>query len=70
MLQSGGLVDYTQLAKSSEMSRPTVKAHIEAMGIAHAVYLLPPFHGGGKREITRRPKCYAFDTGFVTFIKG
>jgi len=70
MLQSGGLVDYTQLAKSSEMSRPTVKAHIEAMGIAHAIYLLPPFHGGGKREITRRPKCYAFDTGFVTFVKG
>jgi len=70
ILQSGGLVDYTQLAKSSEMSRPTVKAHIEAMGIAHAIYLLPPFHGGGKREITRRPKCYAFDTGFVTFVKG
>lgn len=70
MLQSGGLVDYTQLAKSSEMSRPTVKSHIEAMGIAHAIYLLPPFHGVGKREITRRPKCYAFDTGFVTFVKG
>jgi predicted AAA+ superfamily ATPase len=40
------------------------------MEIAHAIYLLPPFHGGGKREITRRPKCYAFDTGFVTFVKG
>jgi len=70
ILQSGGLVDYTQLAKASELSRPTVKAHIEAMEIAHAMYLLSPFHGGGKREITRRPKCYAFDTGFVTFVKG
>ena len=40
------------------------------MGIAHAVFLLPPFQGGGRREITRRPKCYAFDTGFVTFVKG
>lgn len=40
------------------------------MCIAHAMFLLLPFHGGGRREITHRPKCYAFDTGFVTFIKG
>ncbi len=68
--QSGGLLDYTQLSKLSDMSRPTVKAHVEAMCIAHAAVLLPPFHGGGRREITRRPKCYGFDTGFVTFVKG
>ena len=40
------------------------------MSVAHAVFLLPPFQGGGRREITRRPKCYSFDTGFVTFVKG
>ena len=34
------------------------------------MHLLRPFHGGGKREIVSRPKCYAFDTGFVTFEKG
>ncbi len=68
--QSGSLIDYTNLAHLSELSRHTVKAHVEAMGIAHAVFLLPPFQGGGRREITRRPKCYAFDTGFVTFVKG
>ncbi|MEE9322239.1 MAG: ATP-binding protein [Granulosicoccus sp.] len=68
--QSGGQLDYSQLANLSELSRITVKAHIEAMQIAHAVHLLRPFHGGGKREIVRRPKCYAFDTGFVTFEKG
>ena len=38
--------------------------------MAHATFLLPPFHGGGRREFVRRPKCYAFDTGFVTFVKG
>jgi predicted AAA+ superfamily ATPase len=70
MRQSGSLIDYTNLAKLSDLSRPTVKAHVEAMSIAHAVFLLPPFHGGGRREITQRPKCYAFDTGFVTFVKG
>ena len=68
--QSGGLIDYTQLAKLSGLSRPTVKAHTEAMRIAHALFLLTPFHGGSRREITRRPKCYAFDTGFVSYAKG
>lgn len=68
--QSGSLIDYTNLARLSDLSRHTVKAHIEAMSIAHAVFLLPPFQGGGRREITRRPKCYSFDTGFVTFVKG
>lgn len=68
--QSGGQLDYSQLASLSEMSRVTVKSHIEAMQIAHVVHLLRPFHGGGKREIVSRPKCYAFDTGFVTFEKG
>lgn len=68
--QSGGQLDYSQLANLSELSRPTVKSHIEAMQIAHAMHLLRPFHGGGKREIVSRPKCYAFDTGFVSFEKG
>jgi uncharacterized protein len=67
---SGSLIDYSNLAKLSELSRPTVKAHIEAMAIAHALYLLPPFHGGGRREIVQRPKSYAFDTGLILFVKG
>ena len=68
--QSGGSIDYSNLAKLCDISRPTVKAHIEAMTIAHALFLLAPFHGGGRREITLRPKCYGFDTGFITFVKG
>ena len=68
--QSGGQIDYNRLAGLSELSRPTVKSHIEAMQVAHAVHLLPPFHGGGRREIVSRPKCYMFDTGFVTLERG
>ncbi len=70
MLQSGGLVDYTRLARGSGLSRPTVKAHLEAMTVACALYPLRPFHGGGRRELVRRPKVYAFDTGFVAYVQG
>ncbi len=68
--QSGSLTDFTNLAKLSGLSRPTVMSHIEAMSIANALVLLPPFHGGGRREITQRPKCYTFDTGFIAYMKG
>ena len=68
--QSGGQLDYSRLASSAELSRATVKSHIAAMQVAHAIRLLRPYHRGGKREIVSRPKCYAFDTGFVTFEKG
>ncbi len=68
--QSGGLADYTQLARLADINRLTVKAHLEALQITHAIYVLPPYHGKSRREITRRPKIYAFDTGFITFAKG
>ena len=68
--QSSGLVDYSALARECDLSRPTVKAHLEAMTVACALIPVPPFHGGGRRELVRRPKVYGFDTGFVAFVRG
>ena len=68
--QSGGLLDYSALSRECDVSRPTVKAHLEALSVACALHLVPPFHGGGRRELVRRPKAYGFDTGFVAFARG
>jgi predicted AAA+ superfamily ATPase len=68
--QSGGLADYSALARECDLSRATVKAYLEAMSIACALIPLLPFHGGGRRELIRRPKVYGFDTGFVTYARG
>ena len=67
---SGGQVDYSRLSRLTELSRPTVKSYVEALQIAHAIHLVRPFRGGGSGEIVSRPKCYGFDTGFVTFERG
>ncbi len=67
---SGGLADYSALSRESDISRPTVKAYLEALSIACAVQPVPPFHGGGRRELVKRPKVYGFDTGFVTYVRG
>ena len=70
IMQSGGILEITSLAKESGLSRPTVMAHIEAMSVAHAITLIHPYFGGGRKEIIKRPKAYAFDTGFVTHVRG
>lgn len=67
---SGNLIDYTQLSKMSGLSRPTVMTYLEALKISQAIHMVSPYHGGGRRELTQRPKCYAFDTGFVSFVRG
>ena len=69
-LRNGGLLDVSDLAKETGLSRPTVMAHLDAMEIAHAIIRVPPFHGGGHREIVRRPRVYAFDTGLVAHVRG
>jgi predicted AAA+ superfamily ATPase len=40
------------------------------MEISHAILRIPPYHGGGLREIVRRPRVFAFDTGLVAHIRG
>ena len=69
-LRNGGLLDITDLSKQAGLSRPTVMSHLDAMEMAHAIVRLPPFHGGGAREIVRRPRVFAFDTGFVAHVRG
>jgi predicted AAA+ superfamily ATPase len=70
MRQSGGLADYSVLSRECDLSRSTVKAYLEAMSAACAVIAVAPYHGGGRRELVRRPKIYGFDTGFVSFVRG
>lgn len=67
---SGGQLDFGRLAGISGQSRPTVNVHLESLRCLHAIHLVRPFHGEGNREIVSRPKCYAFDTGFVAFERG
>lgn len=68
--QSGGQLDYTKLSKETELSRPTVISYVDALNVSHAIHVIAPLHGAGTQEIVRRPKCYAFDTGFITWERG
>jgi hypothetical protein len=68
--QSGNMFGVTSLAKHAELSRPTVMNYVDALQTTHAITLLRPFSGGGRREIIAQPKVYGFDTGFVSYCQG
>ncbi|MEK7443658.1 MAG: ATP-binding protein [candidate division NC10 bacterium] len=68
--QSGGLLEVTRAGTALGISRPTVHSHLRALETTHAITLVRPFHGGGQKEVVKMPRCYGFDTGFVSFARG
>jgi len=68
--QSGGLIEVTSLARASGLSRPTILNYLNVLQVTHAIELLRPYHGGGRRELLQQPKVYGFDTGFVAHARG
>lgn len=68
--QSGGLVEYTNLAKHAGISKPTVMNYLQIFETTHVATLLRPFSHGNKRELLAQPKVYGFDTGFICFSRG
>ncbi len=68
--QSGGLLEVTKTASVLGITRPTVESHLRALEITNAATIVRPFHAGGKHELMKQPKVYAFDTGFVSYARG
>lgn len=70
MRQSGGIFEASKASSALGISRPTVENHLAAMTITGAMTVLRPFFGGGRKELVKASKVYAFDTGFVSFFRG
>lgn len=68
--QSGGQIEVNGIAKAIGITRPTVESHLNALEITNAITLVRPYHGNGQSEIIKMPKLYAFDTGFVSYVRG
>ena len=68
--QSGGMLEFSAMAKHAGVSRPTVASWMDILQITHVVRLVRPFAEGGRREILAQPKAYGFDTGFVRYARG
>lgn len=68
--QSGGQFEVSKTATALGIARPTVESHVRALEVTQAITLVRPFHGGGRGELVKQARIYAFDTGFVSFARG
>lgn len=68
--QSGGQFSANSAAGELAIARPTVGSHLRALEITHAALVVRPFAGSSARELSRQPKVYGFDTGFVAWARG
>lgn len=68
--QSAGLAEVTHLARSCQLSRPTIMNYLNVLETTHTIRVLRPHHGGSARELAHQPKIFGFDTGFVCYARG
>ncbi len=67
---NGTFLSHSALARDAGVSRPTVVTYLDILEDCQIVSRIPPFHGGGRRELVRRPRLYALDTGLVCQTQG
>lgn len=67
---SGGPCEITSITKHTGTTRPTVMKYLDILEVTHVILRVRPYHSGGRQELVRQPKVYAFDTGFVAHTRG
>ena len=61
----GQQVIYTELAKSLEVSHPTVKSYLDILTDFYMVRQVPTWSGNTKKRLVKSPKIYLRDTGLL-----
>lgn len=66
----GNMVNYSELAKSLDLSAPTVRSYLEFLEKAFLVRLLRPYTRNLKKRIEKSPKIYLRDSGILHYFLG
>jgi predicted AAA+ superfamily ATPase len=64
----GGIVNYSNLAQTAEISQPTAKKWLELLEGMHIIYLLHPYAHNALKRLTKAPKLYFCDTGLAAWL--
>lgn len=66
----GNLINYSELAKSLDVSVPTVQSYTEFLEKAFLIRLLQPYSGNLKKRLVKSPKVYIRDSGILHYFLG
>jgi predicted AAA+ superfamily ATPase len=68
--QSGGIFEATRFAAPCEVSRTTISNYLKVIEATFVAHVVRPFSTHRPTEIVAAPKVFAFDTGFVCYLRG
>lgn len=68
--QSGGIFEATRFAGPCEINRQTVTNYLAVLEATLVAHIVRPFSTRRSTELVSAPKVYAFDTGFVCYVRG
>lgn len=66
----GNLVNYSEIAKSLELSLHTIKKYIAFLENAFLIRTIQPYHSNIKKRLVKSPKVYIRDSGILHFLLG
>jgi predicted AAA+ superfamily ATPase len=68
--QTGNLSNVSDWAAVCGVSRTAIGNYLSILEESHIVQVVPPFIGGKRAEISKRPKLYFRDTGVLNAVQG
>ncbi len=69
-LQTGGILNETDIARSLSMSQPTVHRYINLLETSQLFVKLRPYTKGKSKRIIKAPKAYFLDSGLASYLAG
>jgi len=69
-LRSGGLLNYSELARDTGISVDTARRYLEYLRISYQNILLPPYHANLTSTVVKSPKIYWLDIGLMRQLSG
>ena len=70
LINSGGMFEATTFTAPCEVVRATILSYLDILEATFVVHIVRPFSEYKAAEITKAPKVYGFDTGFINHAKG
>lgn len=68
--QTGNLVNASELSKTLSVSKTSIDNYLRIMEKSFHVALVAPFYKNVRKELTKMPKVYFWDTGLRNFLSG
>jgi hypothetical protein len=64
----GNLLNFSEIAKETGVSQPTIRRWTSILETSRLVYLLRPFHLNTPKRTIKAPKLYFTDTGLLSYL--